>query len=260
MAQGRTPLGTDVGAYGPLCALFHDTDKPRAPDAEVAWYTARLPRDAGLVLEAMAGSGRLFIPLTEAGFAVHGVDASESMLASCAARLKIAGHEPQLFRQNVATLNLPFRYAAACVAAGSFQRLADSIAAIEALARIRAHLVDPGILLLDLFVPGEAEHPPGAPVVEVRTIALPDGSQIARRSETFFDTVARRIDVQSRYERRQRARVIAREDEAHALTWHTEDEVTAMLRDAGYRDIAIEPPASAPEGERARHFAVSARI
>ena len=48
-----------MAAYGRLCTLFYDADKPRASDVEVAWYRERLPRDAGPSLEVMSGSGRL---------------------------------------------------------------------------------------------------------------------------------------------------------------------------------------------------------
>ena len=244
-------------AYGTLATLFYDVDKPRAGEAEVAWYAARLPRGAGPVLEAMAGSGRLLIPLLEAGFEVHGVDSSEAMLASCEKRSANGGWATRLYRQNVTTLNLPTRYAAAFIAAGSFQLLADPIAALDALLRIRAHLIDPGLLLLDLFVPAEAEHPPGAPIVEVRTVTADEGVHIGLRSEISCDVDLRRIDVRTRYERRGRTAITAREDETLALTWYTEDEAVTLLGDAGYRDIRLEP--AAWPREDGRHFAVSAR-
>ncbi|TMH59525.1 MAG: class I SAM-dependent methyltransferase [Betaproteobacteria bacterium] len=246
-----------VSAHGTLGTLFHDAEEPRASDREVAWYAARLPRTAGPVLDVMAGSGRLLIPLLQAGFRVHGIDISEAMLASCRARLEASGAATELFRQNVTALNLPFRYSAAFVARGAFQLLADPTAALDALLRIRAHLIDPGVLLLDLFVPDGAEHPPGAPVVEVRTVAAGADCRIGLRSETFIDVTLRRIDVRSRYERRDRHTITAREDEALALTWYSEDEVLTLLKDAGYCDLGIEP--AAYERNDGRHFAVSAR-
>jgi hypothetical protein len=271
MAQGRAVVRTNLRAdarpaalttalgpaYGPLSTQFYDAETPRATEREVAWYRERLPRDAGALLEAMAGSGRLLLPLTEEGFRVHGVDVSEPMLASCAARLEDAGRDAQLFRQDIAALNLPFRYGAAFVAAGSFQLLTGRADARDALARLRAHLIDPAVLLLDLFVPDAALHPPGAPVVEVSAVALPDGSQIVHRCETTTDPERRRIRTESRYERRLAGRIVAREDELLALTWHTEQEIVAMLRGEGYRDVRIEPPAW-PRSE-GRYFAVSAR-
>jgi hypothetical protein len=247
-----------MAAYGRLCTLFYDADKPRAPAAEVEWYAQRLPRDAGPVLEAMAGSGRLLLPLAERGVKLHGVDASEAMLASCEARLIGAGLAVPLFRQDVAALNLPFRYAAAFIAGGSFQLLVDPIAATKALERLRAHLVAPGLLFVDCFVPAEALHPPGAPVVEVRAVTLSDGTKIALRSETFVDTEGRRIDIKSRYERRDRATILAREDETLAITWYAQEEIVALVSAAGYGDVAIEASSIAATGGE-RRFTVRAR-
>jgi hypothetical protein len=185
------------------------------------------------------------------------------MLASCEARLAAAGLKAPLFRQDAVTLNLPFRYAAVFIAAGSLQLLVDQVAAQKALERIRAHLVAPGLLLMDLYVPAEAAHPPGAPLVQVQTLTLPDGTKIAHRSELFVDAEGRRIDIRSRYEQRERATIMAREDEALAVTWYTEDEIVALLGDAGYRDVTVGPPAwpvgdETPQGER--RFSVSARV
>lgn len=240
-----------------LGTLFYDAVRPPAYDAEVAWYAAHLPRDAGPVLDAMAGSGRLLVPLLQAGIQVHGIDDSDARLASCEQRLAAGGRSTRLYRQSVAVLNLPARYAAAYIAAGGFQLLADPIQALDALLRIRAHLIGPGLLLLDLFVPTQAEHPPGAPIVEVRTVSPGGGVQIGLRSETSLDVDRRRIDVKTRYEMRERTAITAREDETRTLTWYSEEEALTLVGDAGYRDVWTEPLAWTSEG--GRHFAVGAR-
>jgi SAM-dependent methyltransferase len=254
---GRPHPSPSTSHCGPLAALFHDADSPRASDEELAWYAARLPRDAGTILEPMSGSGQMLVPLLDAGFSVHGVDVSEPMLASCAARLASAGRDTQLFRQDITALNLPFRYCAAFIAGGSFQLLTGRHAAIDALLRIRAHLIDPGLLLLALSIPDQAEHPPGAAVIEVRHAMLADGTQLACRSERVVDVQKRRIRTQSRYERRERSRIVAREDETTMMTWYDEEQITTLLGDAGYRDVRIETHPTT--GDDARHFAVSAR-
>jgi len=243
---------------GALRAAFDTARSQRTPSATTAWYASRLPRNAGTLLDAMTGSGGLLIPLLGAGFNVHGADASEAALARCRAQLTSIGRSTQLFRQSVTALNLPFRYGAAFIGGGAFQSLTGRAAALDALLRIRAHLIDPGLLLLDLFVPGEAAHPPGAPVVELSTLALADGSQIARRSETVIDMTRRRSVVRSRFERRDRTGVFAREDEVREITWYAEAEIVALVGDAGYRDVRFE---ALPWRDRARalHFAVSAR-
>src|SRR5258706_6171189 len=67
-AVGAGPaLGSPAAAYGPLAALFYDADQPFAGAQELAWYRTRLPKNAGAILEAMAGSGRVLVPLTDEG-------------------------------------------------------------------------------------------------------------------------------------------------------------------------------------------------
>ena len=246
-----------VHSYGPLCTLFYDADKPAAPDSEVAWYAQRLPRDAGPVLELMCGSGRLLVPLAADGFNVHGVDSSAAMLASCEARLVARGIKAPLFRQDLTQLNLPLRYGAAFVAAGSFQLITDPAAAMSALQRIRAHLVEPGLLLMDMFVPSESAQRLGAPLVEVRTVRLADGTQIALRSESTVWADARTCRSENRYAHRRGATRLAEERETLTLTWYPPDEFASLLADSGYRDVTID--ASSRDAGDEMTFSVSAR-
>jgi SAM-dependent methyltransferase len=244
-------------AYRALCQQFYDADKGFAGDDEVDWYARRLPRDAGPVLEPMCGSGRLLLPLLRRGFHVHGVDDSVAMLAACEARLAAEGFTAPLFRQDVSALNVPFRYGAAFVAAGSLQLIVDAGAMRRALERIRAHLVPPGILLLDLDVPDVALHAPGAPLVEVRAVKLADGARITLHSETAVDAQARQIDMRHRYERRTPGSESTREDEVLRLTWLDEDEIATLLNATGFADVTVHP---SPWPRGARSFGVSTRL
>jgi SAM-dependent methyltransferase len=230
-----------VGAHrlgaGALHAHFAYAENPRASDAEIAWYRAHL-QAAGTSLELMCGNGRLLAALIEAGLSVHGVDASAAMLAECRARLSKTAANATLLRQDIGELNVPFRYGAAFIACGSFQSLAVD-RANAALARIRAHLVEPGLLLLDLYVPSESAQRIAAPLVEVRSATLADGSRIALRSETTMYPDARLARIETRYVHRRGHDLIAEENESAAVTWYTPDEITTLLIDAGYRDVTI---------------------
>jgi hypothetical protein len=236
--------------------LFHQaSDAPR--NDEIAWYKRALPR-RGTVLDAMSGPGRLLVPLLDAGFHVHGADASARALAECRASLDARSLQTELFRQSAAQLNLPFRYAAAFIGGGSFQRLTDRSSALDALLHIRAHLVAPAKLLLDLFVPAGAEHPPGAAVVEVQTVSPIEGCRIGLRTETSIDVARKRVDVVRRYERRDALAITAREDEMLSFTWYSAEEAIALLQAAGYGEIEIDPaPWRSDDGPR---FAVKARV
>jgi SAM-dependent methyltransferase len=265
VAQGRSALGADLtpriqatAAYGPLCALFHDSDRPDASAAEIAWYGQRLPRDAGSALDLMCGSGRVLAPLLASGLHVHGVDVSQAMLDGCRARLAGRGLDTSLMRQDIADLNLPFRYGAAFVAAGSFQLIAQPDRARAALERVRAHLIDPGWLILDLNVPAEGAQRLGAALVEVRTARIADGTQIAVRSETIMNQDARLATTSSRYVQRRGNVRLAEENETTNMTWYTRDEIGALVEAAGFREIAFnDAPVPRSEGEA---FAVIARM
>jgi SAM-dependent methyltransferase len=248
-------LGTNVGALG---ALFYDAERPPVRDAELRWYADRLPRDSGNVLELMCGSGRLLVPLLRAGYTVHGVDASAALLDACAARVAAANFSATLLRQEMHALNLPFRYAAAFMAGGAFQHLADPAEARNALARLRAHLVPPGILLLDLFVPSSGAQRLGAALVEVRTARLPDGTRIALRSETTTHSEERIAHTHNRYVHRRGAARLAEETESIAFTWYEPDEIASLVADTGFDNVSIEAAPCALEGVES--YAIVARM
>jgi SAM-dependent methyltransferase len=245
-------------ANGPLATRFQSAGAPRAADAEATWYAQRLHEHGGTALAAWCGYGRLLVPLVDRRLSIHGVDPSSAMLAACAAQLPAHGDTPTLFRQHVAHLNVPFRYACAFAAGGSFQQLVDPAVAAAALARIRAHLVAPGVLYLDLFVPAPSRQRLAAPLVEVRTVALPDGSRITLRSETTLTADARLARSENRYSHRQGNEPIGEEYESRTFTWYTPDEAVEFLAAAGFREVTVEDSPTGQDDDE--WFALSARV
>ena len=246
-----------MDAFGALSALFREADRPAATGPEVAWFCERIPPE-GLALDVMCGWGRVLLPLAGQGRKVHGVDASAAMLARCDARLAAAGVSAPTFRQDVAELNLPFRYSHAFIADGAFQLLTDPNAATAALERIRAHLVPPGLLFVDCRIPPAAVQRLGAPLVEVRTVKLPDGTQIALRAETTWTADAQIARAANRYAHRHGAQRLAEEHEKIASTWYAPEECTALLLAAGFNEVTPGPGAEpAGDGEA---FSLVARL
>ena len=245
-------------AYGPLATLFLDAEQPEAPDAQRTWIAQALPAEAGTVLAPMCGAGLLLVPLLADGRSVHGVDLSPSRLASCEARLAAAGVTTPLFRQDITQLNLPFRYTAAFIANGAFQLVTDAAAAAGTLDRLKAHLVHPGLLLLECHVPPDSRQRLGAPLVEVRTAKLADGTQIALRSESTCWSDARLLRTDNRYAHRRGATRLGEEHETVTMTWYPPDEIADIVRAAGFRDVQVAP--SSPLAAEGETFVVSARL
>jgi ubiquinone/menaquinone biosynthesis C-methylase UbiE len=236
-------------AFGPLSTLFHAADRPRASDAEVAWYVQHIPSGI-LSLELMCGYGRLLVPLAAAGVKVHGVDQSSAMLARCEDVLGASNVAAPTFRQDIVQMNLPFRYGCAFVAGGSLQLITDPAAMSAALERVRAHLVDPGMLYVECRIPADAMQRLGAPLVEVRTVKLADGTQIALRSESTWWADARLARAENRYAHRRGAQRLAEEHETVTMTWYAPEEISELVRAAGFRDVETGPaPTELDEGE-----------
>jgi len=231
-------LGTTVG---PLAAAFSDSLHPRASDEEIAWYAQRIGGPATLALDAMCGAGRLLIPLLALGHKVHGADASAAMLERCERKLAAESLATTLFRQSVSSLNVPFRYGAAFIAGAAFDAIVDPDGAAGALACIRAHLVAPGTLIVACHVPSTTLQRLAAPLVEVRTAKLDDGSQIALRSETVWTEGARSMRAQRRYSQRQGHQRIAEESETVRETWYAPADILDLARAAGFGNARTEP-------------------
>ena len=237
-------------AAGPLHALYADASAVPPAPAELAWYAQHLPFADGLVLDVLCGVGRMLVPLAVAGHKLHGVDPSPACLERCAARLAAAGAQATTFRQDVVHLNVPFRYGGAYLADGALQALADPAAAQAALARIRAHLVPPAVLVIDCRVPPAGQQRLAAPLVELRTARLPDGSQIALRSETAWTPEACTVRAHNRYAHRRGAQRLAEEHETLHGAWYAPDAMTALVSAAGFLDVrCVASPAALPSDQ-----------
>ena len=231
---------------GTLGALFDEAAEAPPDAAELAFYQSHVPRNDGNVLAAPCGAGRLLVPLLDAGYAMHGIEPSAALLDACAARVRAVGRDATLVRQALDEINLPFRFAAAIVPGAAFQRLTDPVAARTALARLRAHLVAPAVLVLEMTVPSEGTQRLGAPLVELRTTQLADGSRIALRSETTMYADERIARALHRYVHRRGAAHLAEEQSSCATTWYPPDEMSALVAEAGFAKVEIGPPPRAP--------------
>jgi SAM-dependent methyltransferase len=83
--------------YGMLSSEIYELDKPIGRSfGDVEYYTRSLSGVNGRILEPAAGTGRILIPLLEAGHDVEGFDISPDMLAICRQHCRERGLEPDL--------------------------------------------------------------------------------------------------------------------------------------------------------------------
>ncbi len=128
-------------AYGPLCTEVYEITKPiggHYPD--VPYYIRHLSKLGGRILEAAVGTGRLLIPLLEAGINVEGIDTSQEMLACCHRHCAHRGLKPVLHHGAMENLDLPGKFNAIVVSYGSFMLLEKRSAAVATLQAFARHL------------------------------------------------------------------------------------------------------------------------
>jgi SAM-dependent methyltransferase len=192
--------------YGDDLAWIHHTGYRDFAEAIAPWLIGILPR--GLIIDIGCGSGVLARELTSAGFDVLGIDVSPSMIALARETAPRARFEVGSF----ATADIP--PCAAIVATGEVLNYGDLRTFIR---RVRTNL-----LIFDIAergsYPAHSEHRAGGDDWSVISIKDSDGVHLMRRVLTF-----RNIGGE-----------IRRSEEVHELELYDQDEVEALLREAGF--------------------------
>ena len=124
-------------------------------EADFPLYFAFAKATEGAILDAACGTGRIAIPLAEAGRLVTGIDLSPEMLSI--ARSKVANSPAadrvRFVQSDIRTMALGEQFGMAVVALGSFHHLLTTADQKLALFRLAEHLVTGGLLVIDLVNP-----------------------------------------------------------------------------------------------------------
>jgi SAM-dependent methyltransferase len=149
-------------------ARLYDLDLAEDP-GDLDLYLALADRAEGPILELAVGSGRLAVPLAEAGHHVTGVDLDPAMLdrartragttatavASATARTSAATDRLTLVEADIVGLRLPDagRFGLAFIALNSLLVLGTRTAQRAALRALADHLAPGGLAVVDVWLP-----------------------------------------------------------------------------------------------------------
>ena len=222
--------------YGAICTEVYDLDKPPGSLPDVPFYLERLAGTDGPILEAGVGTGRLLIPLLEAGLEVEGFDRSADMLASCARHCAARGLAPALRQARFQDFGYEHDFAAILVPVGTFTLLDDFAEALAVLKRFFDHLRPGGRLLIDLMPLGYlvSEQP------DIRTWTTPSGDVLRIEGRAVeIDLVRQRRVTHDRYERWRDGRLVETEREVMAFRLWGLKEFELALAAGGFTDILV---------------------
>ncbi|WP_042461923.1 class I SAM-dependent methyltransferase [Neobacillus dielmonensis] len=223
--------------YGELCTEVYDVTKPIGSFWGMDYYLDRLKEVKGPILEAMAGSGRILIPLLEAGLSVDGSDSSRSMLASCEQRCAERGITPNLYEGSLQELSLPNKYDAIFIGGASFLLIENRDDSLQALDRIYHQLNKAGKLIIDLELPSpdlEIER------IKTSTVILPDGHIITIENKLVEVDWYNQFTVSYiKYEKWNNGVLVNTELQRFALRWYGIEEFKMILEKIGFTDIIV---------------------
>lgn len=145
--------------YDGLGADFYDHYTPGMP-GDVRFYVEEAQKAGSPILELACGTGRATIPIAQAGVDIVGVDLSENMLSIARDKIATLSQETQSRIQLVEGDMRSFyldeghgKFKMAMIPYRSFCHLMTPEDQRRALERIRGHLADDGLLIINLFDP-----------------------------------------------------------------------------------------------------------
>jgi SAM-dependent methyltransferase len=221
-----------LNTYLSLCTDVYDLSKPQPPEDAYQFYRSYVNQSQGSVLEPMCGTGRFLLPLLAEGFEVYGFDASEHMLARLHQKASQQNLKPNVWQGFVKDLNTQGQYKLIFIPSGSFCLITDLEAVRNALKKFYDHLNKDGILLF------EVETDAGIPPLGIWRGAKwtkPDGKIIILSSYTSLeDKICSYI---GKYELVDSNSIIHTEVEELKVRIYEHDELVAMLKEAGFKDV-----------------------
>jgi SAM-dependent methyltransferase len=201
--------------------------------ADLIFYQHFARQAGGPVLEVGCGTGRLLLPLAEAGIEVTGLDVSPAMLAL--ARRKLGERVP-LIEGDMRTATLPGRYALIIVSINTFMHLLTTFDQLAALTNLARYLATGGRLIVDLPAGDELTHQdPDAHLILEKTFSDPDtGWRVMKLVASRVDWATQRQEITYVYDEWPESGEVRRTVVPMTLRYVFRYELVLLLEKAGY--------------------------
>lgn len=156
----------------------------------------------GDVLDLGCGTGRITLPLAEAGFHVTGIDNAQAMLDVAAQKVSAAGvcERVDLLAADMVKFDVTNKdYSLAFITQNTVMHL-NQVELRGMLKSVRRHLAEGGLLLVDTANPLQLASAPDQPSFQLeRRLKQPDGSEVLQYARWKNDREAQCMTVEWRY-------------------------------------------------------------
>jgi len=184
-----------LSEYDPLADLY---DLEYAHDYDLPFWLALAERESGTIVEWGAGTGRLSVPLAEAGHDVTAVEVSNTMIE----RGRNKSGDIEWVLGDMRSAKLERRYGLAICAFNSFLCLLSLDDALDFLRNAKEHLEPDGLLGIEIsaFSPEELSDPPGGPALHHDFTRDTLDGRLDRFSISSYDSASQLLEMRLFYE------------------------------------------------------------
>lgn len=158
--------------YDSIASLY---DRFVQTNLDIPFFLAEAAQTDGAVLELMAGTGRVSLPLAEAGARLTCVDNSPEMLALLRKKLDERGLTADVYLMDVRELALNQQFDLIFIPFHAFPEITERADQARTLERIREHLSEGGRFICTLHNPAVRLHGVDNQLRLVADRTLPDG-------------------------------------------------------------------------------------
>lgn len=182
----RKPFGVDDVIYDPDWY-----DRINTFDVDLPFYREYAVNTGGNVLELCCGTGRLTVPLAEAGVGITGMDLSEPMLGRAGEKARDAGVEIPFVLDDIRSFQLDRMFDMVFIPFNSLQGIFNWRDVLAVFERVTAHLKPGGLFIFDIFNPDfdymrvRKDQP-----VDLFRFDLDDGRPVTIRETCDYDAAA----------------------------------------------------------------------
>ncbi len=225
--------------FNPI-AHYYDQDDGRIEE-DIPTILGFAQKTGGPVLDLGAGTGRLTIPLAEAGYLVTGIDSAAEMLAIARQKVERAGlaGRVSLIEIDFTQVELDNKFGLAYCGFNGFLHLLDTEDQVIALQAWRRHLRPDGLLVIDIHNP-QLEQLASAD----GTLSLADQWTAPNSGHVIHKFIATEVDLPDQlyiihrfYDETDINGIVRRT----AITWQTrilfQREMALLLQYTGYQSI-----------------------
>ena len=158
--------------------------------ADLPFYKRWLPKNKNArILELCCGTGRLTIPLAKEGYDICGVDFTASMLEKAKSKAIEEGLKIKFIQADIRDLELGMQYDLIFIPFNSIHHLYENEDLFRAFQKVKKHLREGGVFLLDCFNPniqyiveGEKEEK------EIASYTTSDGREVRIKQRMRYES------------------------------------------------------------------------